>query len=97
MSLEDLQEAGVLLPEEEWGERALDSTMSRVGILATGAVAGLATVGMYLGGGGGWTWISAGIFLVDLFGFTALAWRAVNVQNRRRAETPSPKRKGEPG
>lgn len=84
MSLGDLQKAGVLLPEEEWGERSLDSTMSRAGTLAAGALGILSAAGMYLGGGGTWTWIAAGVFVIDLLGFTLLAWRAVNAQNRRR-------------
>lgn len=90
MSIDDLQDAGVLLPEEEWGERALDSTMNRVGAVLTGAVGVAAGAGMYLGGGGTLTWISASVFLFDLLAFTALAWRAVNVQNRRYPDRPAP-------
>lgn len=88
MSIEDLQDAGVLLPERAWGKRALDSTMSRLGTVVAGIVAVAACFGMYAGGGRGATWISAGVFLADLFAFTLLAWRAVDAQGRRRTRAP---------
>lgn len=97
MSIEDLQDAGVLLPEEEWGDRALDSTMSRAGAILTGTLAVAAGAGMYLGGGGALTWISASVFLADLLAFTVLAWRAVNLQNRRHPARPAPPAGGEGG
>lgn len=83
MSLEDLQEAGVLLPEEEWGERTLDSTASRAGYAVAGAVAVACGVLMFTGGGGTTTWIAAGAFLLDLLAFTWLSWRAVDAQRER--------------
>jgi len=83
MSLEDLQEAGVLLPEDEWGERKLDSTASRAGYLLAGAVAIICGMLMLTGNGTATTWIAAGVFLLDLLAFTWLSWRAVDVQRTR--------------
>ena len=88
MSLEDLQEAGVLLPEEEWGERALESTASRAGYAVTGIVAIACGALMFTGDGGTTTWIAAGAFLLDLLAFTWLSWRAVDRQKRRRRPAP---------
>lgn len=87
MSLEDLQEAGVLLPEEKWGTRRLDSTLSATGLVTTGIVAVASAVGMFLGAGGPVTWISGALFLVDQAFFTWLALRAVEVENERAGGT----------
>lgn len=84
MTLEDLEEAGALLPEEEWGKHSLETTANRPGLVLTGLVSVLAGVGMYLGGGNTLTWIGAGVFIIDLTVFTWLSMRAVDAQNRRR-------------
>lgn len=85
MTLEDLQEAGALLPEEEWGEHSLETTANRSGLILTGIVAVAATGAMYLGGGNAWTWAGGAVFILDLMAFTWLSLRAVDAQNRRRA------------
>lgn len=85
MSLEDLEEAGALLPEEQWGEHSLETTASRPGMILTAVVSVAAGAGMYLGGGGALTWISGGVFIVDLMIFTWLSMRAVDAQSRRRS------------
>ncbi|MDX1622701.1 MAG: hypothetical protein R3199_01815 [Gemmatimonadota bacterium] len=93
MTLEDLQSAGVVLPEEEWGERELTTTVSKPGTIATAAVAVATGLMMYLGGGEALTWIGGGLFLVDLLAFTWLVIRAVDLQAERyphRAPEPEP-------
>ena len=77
MSLEDLQKAGILLPEEEWGEHSLETTANKPAMIAVGVVAVVAAVLMYLGGGRSLTWIAVVGFLADLAAFTWLSWRAV--------------------
>ena len=83
MSLEDLQDQGVLLPEERWGEHDLETTAPRWWLLAVflTAVAGLAAT--YLGDGGGWTWIGIVTFLAALYAATILCDRAVERQRER--------------
>lgn len=84
MTLDDLRDAGVLLPEERWGEPDLHTTMSRPGTIAAGVVAVGSGIAMYAGHGSATTWIGAGLFLADLFGFTWLAMRAIDAQRKRR-------------
>lgn len=83
MSQEDLRDHGVLLPEEEWGERSLETTVRRVpAVLAfLLAVAGLAAT--YLGDGGTLTWAGVGLFFAAFGALTWLADRAVLAQRRR--------------
>ena len=83
MSMEDLREHGVLLPEEEWGEHRLETTVPQ-GRLATGfviAVVGLLSI--YLGAGGLWTWIGLIVFLVALYWIIWVCDRAVAAQRER--------------
>ncbi len=83
MSLEELQDQGVLLPEDEWGEHHLTTTVSRWGLLAALLVAAGALALAYLGDGGGWTWAGVALFLVAFFAATVLCDRAVERQRER--------------
>ena len=80
MSLEDLERAGITLPRNQWGKRAVRSAVNRPLFLAgaTGAVA--AGILMYWGDGGITTWIGAILFLVSLFTVTGVALRAVSAR-----------------
>lgn len=83
MSIDDLRDQGVLLPEEEWGEHRLETTVPLLP-LAVGYVAAVASlVVIYVGGGGLVTWIGAGAFLVALYAVTWMCDRAVLRQRRR--------------
>lgn len=74
-----LDKAGMLKPEgEEAEERDLETGVSRLGALAAGALAIGAAVLMYVGGGGEWTWIGSGGFLLGFFWFTWLSKRGVD-------------------
>jgi hypothetical protein len=83
MSIEDLREQGVLLPEEEWGEHRLETTVPLVPVAVGYVTAVLSLVAMYVGGGGTLTWIGAGTFLVALYTLTWMCDRAVLRQRTR--------------
>lgn len=83
MSLDELKDQGVLLPEQEWGTHALRPTVSRWGLLAALLVAAGALVLAYLGDGGGWTWAGVALFLAAFFAATVLCDRAVERQRER--------------
>lgn len=86
MSLLDLKEHGVLLPEEEWGKHSLDTTVPQGLLLLSFGVAIVALVLVYLGGGELLTWVGIVTFLVDLFVITLMCDRAV-VRLRRRTRS----------
>lgn len=83
MTIEDLREQGVLLPEEEWGAHRLETTTSEGVLLAAFAVALAALVLAYVGAGGILTWVGTGVFLVDLYAITWMCDRAILRQRRR--------------
>lgn len=83
MTLEDLREQDVLLPEEEWGAHRLETTVPEWPLAATFAVAAAALVAAYLGDGGTLTWIGVVVFLVTLYAITWIVDRAVLRQRRR--------------
>ncbi|MGK7313421.1 MAG: hypothetical protein ACN0LA_14490 [Candidatus Longimicrobiales bacterium M2_2A_002] len=83
MSMEDLREHGVLLPEEEWGEHRLETTVPQ-GRLATGfVIAVLGLLSIYFGAGGLWTWVGLVVFLVALYWIIWVCDRAVVAQRER--------------
>lgn len=83
MTIEDLREQGVLLPEEEWGVHELETTTPEMplGGAFAGAVAFLAMI--YVGNGGLLTWIGTGLFLATLYGITWICDRAVLEQRKK--------------
>jgi hypothetical protein len=83
MSIDDLREQGVLLPEEEWGEHRLETTVPLVPLAVGYLTAVLSLVAMFVGGGGTLTWIGAGTFLVALYAVTWMCDRAVLRQRAR--------------
>jgi Flp pilus assembly protein TadB len=83
MSLDDLREHGVLLPEDEWGEHRLQTTVSQLPLAAAFLLAVAAVVVIYLGGGGTWTWIGLATFLVALYGIVWICDRAILRQRER--------------
>lgn len=86
MTLEDLQEQGVLLPEDEWGEYELTSTVPGPALLALFAIAAASIAVSLIDDGGLLTLVSLGVFILDLFGLTLLLDRSVV---RLRARTRS--------
>lgn len=83
MSMEDLREHGVLLPEEDWGRYPTDTTVPQGWMATLGVVAVAAIVVMYLGAGGPWTWIALVAFLLANLLVTWICDRAVERQRRR--------------
>lgn len=83
MSLQDLKEHGVLLPEEEWGDHSLSTTVPQGRLLASFALAVASLVSIYTGNGGRWTWVGLGGFLIGLYAITVICDRAVSRQRRR--------------
>jgi Flp pilus assembly protein TadB len=83
MTIEDLREQDVLLPEEEWGRHRLETTVPEWPLAAAFLVAAASLVVAYLGDGGTTTWIGVGVFLVTLYLITWLVDRAVLRQRER--------------
>lgn len=83
MTIEDLREQGVLLPEEEWGVHELETTTPELPL----AVAFVASVGfwlmIYLGDGRVLTWVGTGLFLATLYAITWICDRAVLRQREK--------------
>ncbi len=83
MSIEELREAGMLLPEEEWGEHPRETTVPKGPLLVLMAAAVGGVVQALLGDGRWATWIGMGVFLASLFGMVGLCLHAVDAQRER--------------
>lgn len=83
MTIEDLREQDVLLPEEEWGSHRLETTVPEWPLAGAFLVAAASLVVAYLGDGGLATWVAVAVFLVTLYLVTWLVDRAVFRQRRR--------------
>ena len=97
MSIDDLREQGVLLPEEEWGEHELRTTVHVVPLAAGFMVAVASLVVIYVGDGGMLTWVGSGVFLVALYAVTWMCDRAVLRQRERFREERRHAHLGEDG
>lgn len=87
-----LEQEGLLLPEEQRGELALESSTNPWLALAMGIGAASACAIMAIGGGNTLTWIGAVMAAVL---YVALAWaasRGIDRQNRKVEELMSEKR-----
>ena len=83
MSYEDLKEQGILLPEEEWGNHRIETTVSQIPVLLLFVVSIIGCVLMFTGGGKEWTWIGIIIFFAGFFTMITLNNRAVHQQRER--------------
>lgn len=83
MTMQDLRDHGVLLPDEEWGEHRLETTVPEWGLAGSFLAAGGAWWGIYVGDGGTVTWIALGVFLAALGAITWICDRAILRQRRR--------------
>ena len=82
MSLEELEDAGVLLPEENWGKMKTVSNMNPILVVIIGIMAIGSIFMMLIGDGMLMTFIGIGLFLLDLVLFTAYGIWAINNQNK---------------
>ena len=93
MTLEDLREQGILLPEGEWGVHRLETTARRIPLVLALTVAVASWVLALWGGGGLATWLGMGVFIVTFFLITWMLDRAILRQRRRvRSERKRSKR-----
>lgn len=83
MTLEDLKEEGVLLPEREWGQHELSSTAPAAPFLGLILIAAATIIVALAGAGGPLTFIGIALFLIALGALTWLLDRAIREQLRR--------------
>ncbi|MCH2449964.1 MAG: hypothetical protein MK198_07435 [Gracilimonas sp.] len=83
MSIEDLKDQGILLPEKEWGEHNLTTTVSKIPIFLLFIFSVLGCLLTFLGEGKFWTWIGIILFFCSFFGVIILCDRAIVNQRKR--------------
>lgn len=83
MPLQDLEEHGVLLPEEERGTHPSTSLTPKAPLFVASGLAIAGCVAMYVGGGDQWTWIGLGAFFLGFFALIVLSDRAVSTRRAR--------------
>jgi len=81
VSLKDLQDAGVLLPEDEWGVHELHTSVNKPQLIAALALGLFSVILMYIGGGRALTFIGSGLFLIFMGWITYISVHAVKVQS----------------
>ena len=81
MSMKDLEEMGILLPENKWGQSDLHTTVDKIQLGASGLLALGAVILGYMGNGGLLTWVGVGMFFIFVAWFTRISLKAVEVQN----------------
>lgn len=86
MSLKDLQEAGVLLPPEEWGAHDLHTSVNKPQLVAALLLGLASVVMMYVGGGRTLTFIGGVVFIAFMAWITHISLKAVDVQAAQFAE-----------
>jgi len=80
VSLKDLEELGVLLPEEDWGTHELHSAVNKPALVLAGLLGVMAVVLMYNGSGGTLTFVGSGLFLVFMAWVTHISISAIDRQ-----------------
>ena len=86
MSLRDLERAGLILPQEEWGKHDLRSKVNRPLLLSAWALAATSAVLTYVGNGLLLTWIGLAGLLLSLALFTRVSIVAIDKRNREEEE-----------
>lgn len=83
MSIEDLKEQNILIPEDEWGSYSLKTTVSQIPVLILFLICFSSCFAAFLGNGNYWTWIGIIAFFVSFFGIVILCDRAIQTQRER--------------
>ena len=81
MAIEDLKEAGLLLPEEEWGKYELKTTVNTAALSGVGILGIISVAMMYLGDGHWPTWLGVLLFLLSLIAFLIISLVGIEKQN----------------
>ena len=77
MSQDELEQAGILLPREEWGTKEIQTSVPRTPLILISILAPAATILMFTGDGRLMTWIGLGLFLLLLMCFTWLNLKGI--------------------
>lgn len=83
MSYEDLKQHDIFLPEEEWGDLDLNTSVSVPALVASFLLGAVSCLMMALGGGGPWTWIGAVLFIGFMFAFALVSNAGIERQHHR--------------
>lgn len=83
MSIDDLKEQHVLLPEEEWGIHELKTTVRQLPAILLFICCTAALVMTYFGAGNRSTWIGILLFFCSFFAIIILCDRAIIKQKER--------------
>lgn len=83
MSIEDLKEQNILLPNDEWGKHKQDTTVSQIPVLILFLLSAASCILAFLANGSTWTWISVIVFFLAFYGIVILCDRAILKQRER--------------
>ena len=86
MSVRDLRQLGVLLPQEEWGQHDLTTTVNKKALAAVMLVGIIALLLMYFGDGKLVTFIGIGVFMIFMWQITRISLEAIERQAERFAQ-----------
>jgi len=73
----------VLLPQEEWGEHDLSTTVNKRALALVMAIGVIALALMYAGDGGWLTFAGIGLFMIFMWQITRISLAAVEMQAQR--------------
>lgn len=88
MSLKDLRELGVLLPDEQWGTYDLHGALNRPAVALAALLAALAVAFMGAGNGGVLTFVGAGLFVVFMAWISHISMKAIDRQSAQFEQEP---------
>lgn len=83
MSFEELKEHEIFLPESEWGQLDLATSVNLPALIAFFALGAASCVLMIAGGGRLLTWVGAGLFIAFMYGFALVSNAGIERQSRR--------------
>ena len=81
MSIRDLKEMGILLPEEKWGQFDLTTSLNKPRLFTALVLGLVSAIAIYVGKGEALTWVGVGLYFVFVFWLTRIFLKGVAVQN----------------